>query len=112
MLYLSTEHKEYVNSVELVSASLSQGSSSGMGESLPGPVLDTSVIAKERVFEQSACLHLLIKILIYAHLVSAIMKNVFIKSSKVLKEKLIQKCKFCHSFKTCMAFFLYSRISI
>ncbi len=51
MLYLSTEHKEYVNSVELVSASLSQGSSSGMGESLPGPVLDTPVIAKERVFE-------------------------------------------------------------
>ncbi len=51
VLYLSTEHKEYVNSVELVSASLSQGSSSGMGESLPGPVLDTPVIAKERVFE-------------------------------------------------------------
>ncbi len=46
MLYLSTEHKEYVNSVELGSASLSQGSSSGMGESLPGPVLDTPVIAK------------------------------------------------------------------
>ncbi len=48
VLYLSAEHKEYVNSVELVSASLSQGSSSGMGESLPGAVLDTSVIAKEK----------------------------------------------------------------
>lgn len=51
VLYLSTEHKEYVNSVEPVSASLSQGSSSGIGESFPGAVLDTSVTAKERVFE-------------------------------------------------------------
>lgn len=50
VLYLSTEHKEYVNSVALLSASLSQGSSSGMGERLPAAVLDTSVIAKDKEF--------------------------------------------------------------
>lgn len=39
-----------MNSVESVSASLSQGSSSGIGESLPGAVLDTSAPEKEKVF--------------------------------------------------------------
>ncbi len=81
MLYLSTEHKEYVNSVELVSASLSQGSSSGNGgEPSRSSAGYICYCKRERVFEQSACLHLLIKILIYAHLVSTIIQNVFIKS--------------------------------
>lgn len=39
-----------MNSVESVSASLSQGSSSGIGESLPGAVLDTSAPEREKVF--------------------------------------------------------------
>ncbi len=47
VLYLSAEHKEYVNSVELVLL-LSPGIQLRMGESLPGAVLDTSVIAKEK----------------------------------------------------------------